>query len=205
MRLLFHRSSPYHPARYVAELLGTFCLALGVGMTLVGAPVITPLVAALTLGIAVYTLGPVSGAHLNPAVTIGLASVGKITMKQAGLYIAAQVIGGLLAMAAVAYLLQQSPAVTVDTSFRVALGEMFGAFILMMGVMAVVSHKVDAAATGCVIGLSLLLGITFAAAVSNGVLNPAVALSIKSISFYYIIAPVVGAVLAAQLYRWLTK
>lgn len=198
------RSSPYHPARYVAELLGTFFLALGVGMTLVGAPVITPLVAALTLGVFVYTLGPVSGGHFNPAVTLGLASVGKISMKQAAFYILAQLIGGFLAMGAVYYVLG-SPVVTVDTSFRVALGEMFGAFLLMMGVMSVVTHKVDAAATGCVIGLSLLLGISMAAAVSNGVLNPAVALSINSVSLYYLVSPVVGAVLAAQLYKWFIK
>jgi glycerol uptake facilitator protein len=201
---LFHRHSPYHPARYVAELLGTFCLALGVGMTLVGAPVITPLVAALTLGLFVYTVGPVSGAHLNPAVTLGLASVGKISAKQAGIYIVSQLIGAGLAMWIVS-LLVGSPVLTVDTSFRVALGEMFGAFLLMLGVSAVAGGKVHPAAAGCVVGLSLLLGISFAAAVSNGVLNPAVAISIKSISLYYLVAPIVGAVAAAQLYKWLTK
>ena len=63
-----------------SELLGTFLLAFLVHLS-IGAhfPVPTPIIAGLTLGLIVYMLGGISGAHVNPAVTIALASIGKIS------------------------------------------------------------------------------------------------------------------------------
>ena len=57
--------------KYLAELLGTFALTLAVGVSLAGKfPVPTPLVAALALGICVYTMSAISGTHINPAITL---------------------------------------------------------------------------------------------------------------------------------------
>jgi len=61
-------------------------------------PVPTPIVAGLTLGLLVYTIGPISGCHINPAVTTGLFSIGKLEAPAAGGYIVAQVIGGSLTL-----------------------------------------------------------------------------------------------------------
>lgn len=203
MRLPFlHHSSALAPASYAAEFLATFCLTLAVSLSLTGAPVVTPLVAALTLGIFVYTVGPISGAHVNPAVTIGLASAGKINPRDAVLYVIAQLLGAVVALLIITSI-GAAPTVAVDDAFPVAIGEAFGAFLLTFGVSSVAFGKVHEAASGIVVGLSLLLGISFASTVSNGVLNPAVAVGIGSVSLFYLLAPVLGGVLGAQAYRLL--
>jgi glycerol uptake facilitator-like aquaporin len=207
MQLPFlHRDPAFVPARLVAELLAVFCLTLGVSVSLAALKEATPLVAALTVGLFVYTIGPVSGAHINPAVTIGLASVGKIAWKEALWYIGAQVVGALLAMLAVSAV-ADVPDPNVTDELTVVAGEMVGAFVLVFGVSAVAYGKVNAGASGAVVGLSLLLGIALAvlSGFSAGVLNPAVALGIGTVSVFYLVAPLVGGVLAAQLYRWLVK
>lgn len=68
--------------KYIAEAIGTFALTLAVGLSLAGEfPVSTPILAALTLGLFVYSVGHLSGTHLNPAVTIGAWSIKKFLMK----------------------------------------------------------------------------------------------------------------------------
>lgn len=77
-----------------AELIGTFALTLAVFVSINSHfPVPTPVIAGLTLGIFVYTIGSISGAHINPAVTIGIRTLKKITTKEAVWYIIAQFIG----------------------------------------------------------------------------------------------------------------
>ncbi len=203
MRLPFvHHAQKMCSQCYAAELLGTFCLTLAVSFALVNASVITPLVAALTLCVFVYTVGGISGAHLNPAVTVGLASVGKIAPVEALKYIAVQLLGAVAATVVAAWLVG-SPQVAVEDTLKVAMGEFMGTFVLAFGVSSVVYGKVQPAASGMVIGLSLLLGILLAAATSNGVLNPAVAIGIGSVSLFYLVAPLLGGFAGAQFYKWL--
>jgi glycerol uptake facilitator protein len=190
--------------RYLAEFLGTFALALAVGLSLTGKfPVPTPVVAALTLGVCVYTLGAISGTHINPAITIALAVIRKIELRDAALYLVAQFAGGGLAYFLTGVILGSHPAVTAVDSAATFGGEALGTFWLAIGVCAVVLGKAPAPAAGLTIGGSLLLGISLAAPLSNGVLNPAVALGIGSLSAVYVGAPIVGAAVAMLLYRFL--
>lgn len=190
--------------KYLAELVGTFLLTFVVISSLATSfPVVTPILAGLTLGLFVYTMGGVSGAHVNPAVTIGLLSVKKIGGKDATAYIVVQLVGGILALLLARYLFDFSSALVAVDSVKVFLAEAVGAFILVFGVTSIVLKEHSADYSGIVIGGSLLLGAAIASRVSNGVINPAVALGIGSFSIMYVIGPIVGAVAAAQLVRWL--
>ena len=191
---------------YGAELLGTFLLAFLVHLSLAPHfPLMTPVVAGLTLGLVVYLVGGISGAHVNPAVTIGLCSIGKISVQDAVGYIVAQFIGAAIALVLGSALLGGSPSLVVSDSAMIVLAEALGAAILVLGVSSVVHGKAPSAASGLVIGTSLLLGVLTATVASNGVLNPAVALGIGSMSLSYIAGPIIGAVIAAWGYRWLAR
>ncbi len=188
----------------IAELIGTLILTLAVSLSLAGNfPVPTPVIAGLALGLCVYTLGSISGAHLNPAVTLGIMSIRKIPLKDGAFYIAAQMAGAVLAMLIAGQLVVMRELPVLDTPMTV-ISEMTGAFILAFGVAAAVHGNITQGASGLTVGGSLLLGISMATA-SNGVLNPAVALGIGSFSISYLIGPVAGAVLAMQIYKFTAK
>jgi len=196
--------SPLHWRRYAAECLGTATLTFAVLRSL-PEPGVTPVMAGIVLMLAVYILGPVSGAHVNPAVTVALLSIKKIKPAEALAYIAAQLVGAVAAQFIFLYFMDGLPPVTVTPGWTVAVAEALGAFFLLLGIAAVVHGKVHSAAGGLVIGFSLLLGILFASLMSNGVLNPAVAVGIRSVSLSYLIAPFIGAVAAVYLYQWMAK
>lgn len=194
------------PKAVAAELFGTFVLALAVliSITNVAFPIPTPVVAGLTLGLLVYTIGPISGCHINPAVTIGLASIGKTDLPTAGTYLVAQFIGAFGALGVGGLLLPEAAEVVAGDTARIGLSELLGAVIFLFGIGSVVLGRVPEAMTGVVIGGSLTLGISFAAHASNGVLNPAVALGIGSLSLAYVWGPVAGGIAGALLARALS-
>jgi glycerol uptake facilitator-like aquaporin len=188
--------------RYIAEFIGTFALALAVALSLAGKfPVPTAVIAGLTLGVCVYTVGTISGAHLNPSITVALAAIGKIGIRDALCYLVAQFAAGGLAYVVAGMMLHGHPPLTVVDSGAVFAAEALGTFWLGIGVCAVVLGKCPAPASGLAIGGSLLFGITMAAVISNGVLNPAVAVGIGSFSLVYALAPIVGACVAMLLYQ----
>ncbi len=189
---------------YLAEFIGTFVLSMAVAISVLGGlsspdALLTPVAAGLALGLFVYTVGAISGAHLNPAVTIALASIKKISPVDALFYIIAQLAGAGLTMLAMVYLSTEPPYVLVgDQTITLAL-EALGAFILIFGVSSVVHKKVDDDASGLVIGGSLFLGVLITA----GVLNPAVAMALKANSVVYYVGPVIGTLIGAWIYRGL--
>lgn len=202
--------------KYLAELIGTFVLSLAVFFSLTsGMPLATPLVAGLTLGLFVYTLGGVSGAHLNPAVTIAMAVIKKISLRDAFFYLVFQIAGGLLAAMAAINLLGAAPELVVMDSWQIGVAEAMGAFILAFGVCAVTLKKVDNDASGLVVGGSLALGAMLAGTISIGVINPAlsIAMVFDGVSignmpmayFFYIVGPIVGAVVAAWIFRYVSS
>ncbi len=192
----------------LAEGIGAFLLALAVGSS-GHTSVATPLVAGLVLMTLVYTFGPVSGAHVNPAVTLGLFSTGAIKLQQALWYIASQMIGGLLAFITLNTWsgLPSPDAIAMPGS----LGEAIGALVLAFGVTTVVQGKVPAMATGLAVGGSLFVGVLAASSMSPGILNPAVALGVGALSggavsfWVYLVMPLIGGILGAQLSKYLQK
>lgn len=195
----------------LAELLGAFTLTLIVALSstsfITQLDIPTPYLAGLTLGLFVYTVGAISGAHLNPAVTIALATIKKISMQDAVSYMLAQFVGAIAA-SFVAWKVTGTWINFNDSpnTVLVTLAEAMGAFILVWGILSVVEGKVSKGASGLVIGGSLTLGVLIAVGIgSNGVLNPAVALGIHSFSSAYLVGPIVGAIAAAWGYTALSK
>ncbi len=190
-----------------AECLGTFTLSFVVLASINNPsfPIPTPFLAALTLGVFVATIGKISGCHINPAVTLALLSIKEITPHKALRYIIAQILGAALAKTILTMLIPNLVSATATTSVQAAVFETLGSMIFIFGIASVVFKKTSENIAPPVIGLSLLLGISTAALGSNAILNPAVALAIGSTNLIYIIAPVVGGIIAMHKYKWLVK
>ncbi len=188
--------------KYVGEAVGTGVLTMVVALALAGTfAVSVPVLAALTLGLFVYSLGHLSGTHINPAVTIGAWSIGKISTDDAIKYVIAQFIGAGAALLVVGSLVTAAT-LSVKADLGTGLAEMIGTALFTFGIASVVYGKTPAVMSGMVVGGSLLLGIAVAALLgSNGVLNPAVALGIGSFNVMYVLGPVLGSVLGMQIYK----
>lgn len=197
--------------KYMAEFFGTFVLTLVVSLSLTTAfPIPTPVLAALTVGLFVYTIGHVSGAHINPAVTTALWITGKIKENEAINYLLAQFLAAGLANITVLIIKGSDSFLNVQDKLTggivVGFAETIGMIIFTFGLMAVVLGKVPQALSGLVVGGSLLLGIVVASLLgSNGVLNPAVALGIGSFNFMYLVGPMIGAYIGINMYKHILK
>lgn len=190
--------------KYIVETLGTFALTSVVGLSIAGTfPVPTPLLAALTLSLFVYSIGHISGTHINPAVTMGAWSIGKIKNQDAVKYLLSQTLGAMLA-AAFLILAVEMPVLPVLNNAKIGFAEMIGAFFFTFGIASVIYGKAPKDFSGLVVGGSLLMGVALAALLgSNGVLNPAVAYGIGSFGVMYVLGPIVGAVLGMNAYKQL--
>jgi glycerol uptake facilitator-like aquaporin len=188
-----------------AEGIGTFLLAFGVGLTVAvqNFPLPTVLVAGIILMTIVYTIGPVSGAQVNPAITLGLLSIRKISLQQAVTNIVAQLIAGIVAFWALHFL--GAPVPPAMPPLSSIAGEVIGAFVLAWGVASVVYGKVQDAASGLTIGGSLMAGVVVASFGSLGILNPAVAVAVGAGSAVYLAAPFFGGVIGMQVYHWVVN
>lgn len=192
--------------KYLVELLGTFILALIVRLSVAGEFVVpTPILAALTLALFVYSVGHISGAHFNPAVTLGLLSIRKISLRNALPYIGVQFVGAMLAIW-VSNLLGVKLTPVSSNYFISGLAEGMGMFCFTFGIAAVVAGRVEKAMSGAVVGGSLLLGIALAALTGSvGILNPAVALAVQIFTPIYIVGPIIGSILGFNVYGFLNR
>lgn len=188
--------------KYFAEYLGTFFLALIVIISIAGNyAVSTPVLAALTLMIFVYLIGNISGAHLNPAVTLGIFSLKKIEARQALAYLMAQLLGGASAFYLTNFL-NLSSRVTASTDGTDLIGEFLGILIFTFGISAVVYKAFEDDMYGIVIGASLLIGLSIAILFGAGAfLNPAVMLGLGVSSVQYVIVDLIGAVAGFQIFK----
>lgn len=184
-----------------AEFLGTFFLTAAVALnSMVPTPVVpTVVLAAVVLGVCVYTLGGLSGCHLNPAITLGILSVGKIDLQTAVRYWIAQFAAAVVTMLFVWYLVGERVTVDAAGSGFITVMEALGTFVLGFGVASVVHGVVPSQSSGLVIGGSLFAGVMMTAGVSLGVLNPAVAVAAGVWHFQYLLAPFIGGVLGFQV------
>lgn len=189
----------------MSEFIGTFALSFVVLAAVASAeslPMAVPLIAGLTLGLFVYSIGSISGCHINPAVTLAQLSVKKISVKDATIYIVAQFLGALAAMGVAKFFVIASPMVVMAFDIKIFLAEMLGAFFFNFGIASVVYGKAKEQMSGLVVGGSLLFGVLVASlAGAAGILNPAVAVALNSASIVYVVAPIVGAVLGFQVYK----
>ena len=219
----------------MAELAGTYLLVLfgtGVAVTaILGQPIAgspaDSLAVALTFGLVlaalVTVLGPISGCHLNPAVTVALATAGKFPDLYVIPYIIAQMAGATLASITlwelkgddariIAALGATQPASGVS-DWHVFFIELILTFLLMFIIMGVATNdRVPVAAAGVAVGFALAAAILFGGPMTGGAVNPARALGPMMVSghmtgwYLYIGGPIVGAFLAALFYgKFLSK
>lgn len=192
-------------AMLMAEFLGTAVLAtiaINVSRSQIGIGYFVAIGVGLALALLVLTFGKVSGAHLNPAVTIGLWTVRKIGTIQALAYIAVQMLGGLAAWQLANYFVGQEIRSIAGSEFdwKVLVAEAVGAFVFTFAVAAAVYQNLENVSKAALIGGGLFLGIIAASLASNAVLNPAIALANQSWARAYIFGPVIGGVIGFNLY-----
>ncbi|MBL7663426.1 aquaporin [bacterium] len=212
-------------SRFFAEFIGVFALVFmgvsaivsnhlsGGALGLVG----IALAHGLAIAILVTVAAPISGGHLNPAVSFGLFISGIMNLKETAWYILAQVLGGVAATITVSSLfpadalLQVSygtplPGANADYS-QAFMAELFATFFLML---AVLGTAVDGRAPklgGLFIGLAVVMGILAIGPVSGGAMNPARHFGPALFAEYtktfwvYWAGPMVGAAFAAIIYR----
>jgi aquaporin Z len=206
--------------RFLAELLGTFCLVFaGTGAVVANAAsggAVTHVGVALTFGLVVlamiYAVGDVSGAHLNPAVTLGFVAAGRFPLREAGPYLAAQALGACAASGLLRLLFPTSATLgqTVPTG---GAGQSWVLELtltaMLMFVILCVSHgaKERGLTAGLVVGAVVALEAMFAGPICGASMNPARSLGPALVSgqlaplWIYLTAPVAGALLAVALCR----
>lgn len=213
----------------LAELVGTFILVFGGTAVAVGAILSLPtagpaydslaiaLAFGLTLVAVVAAVGHVSGAHVNPAVTLGMASVGKFPWKSVPYYVGAQLVGAVLGALGTwlafggpgrleAKLAATYPAQGVG-DLQAFLLEILITFVLVFVVISVATDdRAPAPIAPIAVGFALAVGVFIAGPVTGGAVNPVRALGPMLVAgdltsaWLYILGPIIGGVLAAFLY-----
>ena len=200
--------------KYLTELIGTFFLVLTIGCTVIigGANVIAPLAIGAALMVMVYAGGHISGAHYNPAVTLGVWLRGRCAASDVVPYWAAQLLGGVLAARAVHFLSGGTlPAPITPHLGPALLAEFLFTFALVYVVLNTATAKGTSGNSfyGLAIGMTVMAGAFAVGGISGGAFNPAVAISISMMGlaawanlWTYLVPELVAAALAAMVFRW---
>jgi len=217
----------------LAEFLGTFWLVLGgcgsavlaagfpnIGIGLLG----VSLAFGLTVLTIVYSLGHISGAHLNPAVTIGLWAGGRFSAKEILPYVISQIAGGIAA-AAVLYIIATGNGSEIGNFAANGYGEhspggysvvaaivseLVMTFMFLLIILGATDPKAPKGFAGLAIGLALTLIHLISIPVTNTSVNPARSISqavfvgdwALSQLWLFIVIPIAGAILAGLVYKF---
>ncbi len=217
--------------KYFAELVGTFVLVFGgVGSAVLAGSHIGFTGVAFAFGLAllamVYTIGPVSGCHINPAVTFGVLLARKINGRDAAAYVVAQCIGAIIAAAVILLVAHGAPG-GYDASVAGLGANGYGAhspggysllaalcaeivltMFLVLTVLGATDIKAPVGFAGLAIGLVLTLIHLVGIPITNTSVNPARSLgpalfvggwALEQL-WLFIVAPLIGAAIAAIVY-----
>jgi MIP family channel proteins len=209
-----------------AELAGTFTFVfVGAGAVVVDVAktgqlglVGVSLAHAFALAVVVTATMRISGGHLNPAVTFGLWLSRKIEARSAGLYVVAQLLGGVLAALCVRALLPEmagevtsygTPRISGLLTDAQAVGiEGLLTFFLVGAVFGTIVSPDAPRVAGFGVGLIYLVGMLVGGPMTGGAMNPARAFGPALVAgdwqahLIYWVGPLLGAALAASLWRW---
>lgn len=218
--------------RYLAEFIGTFALVVGgVGAAVLAGDRIGFLGISFAFGLAllamVYTMGPISGCHVNPAVTLGLLLAGKMERRHVPGYILAQCLGAFLAAWVVLLLAKGGPEGYSASALGLGangfgahspgnygagtafLAETVLTFLLVLTVLGATDSRAPVGFAGLAIGLVLTLIHLVGIPLTNTSVNPARSLgpavfvggwALEQL-WLFIVAPLLGGGLAAAAYR----
>src|SRR5665213_3254734 len=217
--------------RYFAELVGTFVLVFGgVGAAVLAGGHIHNVGIAFAFGLSllamVYTIGPISGCHINPAVTFGVLLSRKIGSKDAAMYVIAQIIGAILASGCVLYIAHGMPGgYSAHVSALASNGyglhspglysmgagfvaEIILTMFLVFTVLGATDIKAPVGFAGLAIGLVLTLDHLVGIPITNTSVNPARSIGPALFAggwaihqlWLFIVAPLIGAAIAAAIY-----
>src|SRR3989337_1542653 len=220
--------------KYVAEMIGTFVLVfMGCGSAiLLGVSTAGIVGISFAFGISllamVYTIGGISGCHINPAVSISMLAAGKLGAKDTALYIAAQCIGAVIGAAALYWIAIGTPSYSLasiglgQNGYGVAspggfslvsafIAEVLLTFIFLLVIHGSTSDKAPKGFAGISIGLSLVLVHLVGIPVTGTSVNPARSLgpavmvggmALNQLWLFWA-APIIGGLLAAAVWRML--
>lgn len=210
--------------RYVAEILGTFAMVFcGTGAIIINQQTngaITHVGVAITFGLIVmamiYALGNISGAHLNPAVTIAFTLAKKFEVKQVAPYIISQLVGALLASLVLKFLFPTNEFLGATLPSGTALQSFILEFLLTFFLMLVIINvatgsKEQGMFAGLAIGSTVLLEAMFAGPICGASMNPARSLAPAILSghtehlWVYISATILGAALTIPTWKFLNQ
>lgn len=215
--------------KYLAELVGTFVLTfLGCGTAVAlgcGSDTASIVGTAIAFGLAVvamaYTIGGISGCHINPAITLGVFLSGRMNAKDCGMYMVFQIVGAILAAAVLAGIVATDPAAVITTAtganactYGVTNGLIVEIVLTALFVLVVLgaTAKTNGATNnfaGLAIGLSLILihlvGIHFTGTSVNPArsIGPALFQGGQALAdlWVFIVGPLIGGALAAGIWK----
>ncbi len=211
--------------KYIAEFIGTFVLVLFACGTaaVVGCSaengtgyLLTALAFGLVIVAMAYSIGNVSGCHINPAVSIAMLVSGKLSIADFIGYIVAQFAGATAGAAVLMALVGKESGLGANALYNGSIGlsilvEIILTFVFVIAILGVTSKIENSSVAGIVIGLTLtlvhILGISFTGTSVNPArsFGPAILLGGDALScvWVFIVAPLVGGVLAALVYKFL--
>jgi aquaporin NIP len=205
-----------------AEMIGTFFLVfIGAGAAALtfqqgGSIVGTAFAFGLVLMVLIYLFGEYSGANFNPAVSLGLAISGRMDWSVMVAYWIVQFIAGIAAAALIMYFLPGSNdgasigTLTDTDQWKAVIVEMFATFFLVISVLIITKNKCMSPTYGAAIGLVLAFDIMAIGYLTGGSMNPARSFGPAIFSnnldtfWIYLLGPLLGALLAAVVYRLYT-